>query len=131
MTTPSGVQMVPLGQIGHLTAGEALSSTDYRFVKSSTSEDHKALACSTGEEAIGVRINSPADDLPVDIVILGTAKLTIGSGGCTAGDKLKSDGNAAGVTASTTADYYCAKALQDASEDDVIEVLLVNGFITT
>ncbi len=56
--------------------------------------------------------------------------LTIGSGGCTVGDFLKPDVNGAGVTTTSDADFYGARALETASAGENAHVVVQCGFHT-
>lgn len=105
-------------------AEEALSATDYRFVKIGTT-DKQVKICGAGEQMIGIRRNSPAINKPVDVVCPGSiAKLTIGSGGCTALAHLKSGAAGEGIATTTDKDIVGAIALESGSEGDVISVLV-------
>lgn len=65
------------------------------------------------ESADEVRVHLPGDD----------CLLTIGSGGCTAGDFLKPDADGKGVTA-TTGNVAGAQALETASAGELCKVLV-------
>ncbi len=54
-----------------------------------------------------------------------TCMLTIGSGGCTAGDELTSDSTGQGITTTTTGDYVGAKALVTANAGELARVEVV------
>jgi hypothetical protein len=106
------------------TAEAALSATDYRFVKSGTTPDLVDI-CGAGEQMIGIRRNSPAINLPVEVVLPGSiARLTIGTGGCTKGAHLKSGSAGEGIATTTDKDFVGAIALEAGDENDVISVVV-------
>jgi hypothetical protein len=105
-------------------AEAALSATDYRFVKCGTTAELVNL-CGAGEQMIGVRRNSPAINTGVEVVGPGQiAKLTIGSGGITAGARIKSDAAGAGVASAADNELVGAIALEAGDENDVISVMV-------
>jgi hypothetical protein len=106
-------------------AEAALSSTNYRFVKLGTNAQ-EVNTCGAGELPVGIRQNSPdAAGKGVEVVSIGCiAKLTLGSGGATAGAYLKSDSAGAGVATTTNADIVGAIALEAGSQNEVISVLV-------
>jgi len=111
-------------------AEAAMSSTDFRFVKSGTTVDLVDL-CGAGEQMIGIRRNSPAINLPVEVVSIGSiAKLTIGSGGVAKGAYIKSGSAGEGISTATDKDIYGAVALEVGDEHDVISVLVTIGTIS-
>lgn len=75
------------------------------------------------------------DGKPIDIYGPGdVCLLTIGSGGCTAGNWLKADATGLGVIIDTSAgglQFYGAKALQTCSAGELCRVLVQVGAITT
>jgi hypothetical protein len=106
------------------TAEVAMSSTDYRFVKSGTTVD-LANMCGAGEQMIGIRRNSPAILKPVEIAGPGNiTKLVIGSGGCNNGAHLKSGSAGEGIATTTDKDLVGATALEAGDENDVISVMV-------
>lgn len=112
-------------------AEAAMTSTDYRFVKLGTSAQ-QVVVCGAGEMPIGIRRNSPAINLPVEVVTVqgDIAKLTLGAGGATKGAYLKSDVAGAGVVASADHEAVGAQALEAGSEGEVISVLLTRFTIS-
>lgn len=114
------------------------------FIRLSTTANQTALAASTGEKAFGIADEStmvaPTDGAstyhatagyPVKYFMRGeTCKLTIGSGGCTAGDWLKSDSSGGGVAATTDKDFVGAIALETASAAELAEVLIVGFYLS-
>jgi len=113
------------GVIGTLVAGANLSATEYRFVLASTATNGECLVAGAGGLAVGIRDNAPASGSHCSIVYTGITKLTIGSGGCTAGMLLKSDADGKGVEADTDKDIVGAIAMESASENEVASVLKV------
>ncbi len=113
------------GLVVPFTAEAALSATDYRFVKLGTSAQQVNI-CGAGEQMIGIRRNSPAINKPVEVVISGIAKLTVGAGGCSKGATLKSGAAGEGIATTTDRDIVGAIALEAGVENDVISVLIVS-----
>jgi hypothetical protein len=114
-------------QVGILKASADLSATNFKFVV--ISGDMTVADAGAGEEAIGIRANSPASGEGVDIVEGRITYLTLGNT-VAAGDKLKADANGAGIKADTDKDWYGAKALIAGVATDVIPVLECKGFIS-
>jgi hypothetical protein len=105
-----------------------MSATDYRFVMQGTA-DFVVADATAGAQILGVRIESPNGSVnvqPVNVAILGTAKVTAG-GPITRGAKLKSDANGAALVTTTDTDEIGAIALEDGVSGQVIEVLLTPG----
>lgn len=120
-----------------------------RFVKPSTAADNTVLQATAGSVAEGDRVIGVSQEggreppLPsVSTMYAGQAGdamkvygdtevclLTIGTGGCTRGDRLKSDANGKGLTASTTGDHYGAIALSSASENELARVQVQIGVV--
>lgn len=109
--------------VSSFIAEAAMSSTNYRFVKVGTNAQEVNL-CGAGEKMIGIRQNSPAIGEEVNVQTGAVAKLTLGSGGATKGDWLKSDAAGAGVTTTTDKNIVGAQALETGSENEVISVLV-------
>jgi hypothetical protein len=113
------------------------------FVKISTAANETVLLASTNEDVFGVSqegLHNPPGLAGADayaavagenIKIYGpgsTCMLTIGSGGCSPGDYLKSDSSGFGVAAATTgatAQSVGAIALETGSSGDKIRVYVV------
>lgn len=115
-----------------------------RFVNLSTSDDHTVLEADANEPVFGIS-SEAAQDAPIPSAsTLAAASgdylrvytegeiclLKIGSGGCTAGDRLKSDGDGKGViiaTTGTTIQHFGAIALETAIENDLARVQIHVG----
>lgn len=113
-----------------------------RFIKIDTSDNNSVLEADANEQVFGVSgmggreapIPSATADPPeaaqagdnIEIHTLGTSTLLqIGSGGCTAGDYLKSDADGKGVAVAGSAiENVGAIALETASEDEYALVLI-------
>lgn len=113
-----------------------------RFVKVSTAADHTVLEADANEATIGISSDA-AQDAPIPgastnagetgdsmmVNPIGSCPLlTIGSGGCTRGDELKSDADGKGVTRATTGatmQWVGAIAMESASEDELCRVMVV------
>lgn len=123
-----------------LTAGGNINPAV--FLKSSTAADFTVLQAGAGERPIGVSARGAIDaqiqaSSSLLVGIAGRAVgaymmgqrtlLTIGSGGVTRGDLLKSDANGFGITTVTANDLIGAIALESASSGEMAEVLLVFG----
>jgi len=115
----------------------------YRFIKLDTSENATALEANAGEVTIGISPEG-AQDAPIPNASalaaadgdhfmfhnLGNeALLEIGTGGCTAGDFLKSDADGKGVSTSTNNDWYGAIAFETAAAGERARVLVWGGYI--
>lgn len=113
-----------------------------RFVSLDTAEDYSVLQCNTSrlpfgvsnwgtQEAPGTSADSgyaATDGKELKVFGVGeVALLEIGTGGCTRGDRLKSDADGKGVTASvasSTVVHYGAVALRSASAGEKIPVVV-------
>jgi hypothetical protein len=122
-------------------AGGAINPS--RFVKISTVANMTVLQASTNDDVFGVSqlgVDQPPGVTGSDgqaaragenVKVFGPGSicgLFIGSGGCTAGDYLKSDSAGAGVTAATsgpTAQFVGAIALETANQNDIAHVYVV------
>lgn len=114
-----------------------------RFVKVYTSTGWTAVQCGANEDPIGIsgpgvidtredvgnayhaQTGDYAGQLEVYGVGDGPVLLKAGTGGWTAGDRLKSDANGCGVVANGPGQNYGAYALEACSADEVGEVLFV------
>lgn len=130
----------------YVAGGNILPS---RFVKVSTAADNTVLQSTDGAGSAGDRVCGVSQEggreppLPSvttmyagqagdNILVYGntqTCLLTIGSGGCTRGDRLKSDANGKGITASTAGNNYGAIALRSALENELVEVEVQIGLV--
>lgn len=131
MATKTGVQYYPLMTIGHLVASEDYSgeATEWNcFVVVNASADHTFTKAGAGEEAVAIMNDKPAQGEPGELIIGGSGLLKLG-GTVAAGDKVKSDANGYGVKASADTEWFGGICLQAGVADDIIEVLLVKGFI--
>lgn len=115
-----------------------------RFVKISTAADHTILQAGAGDKAIGVTHkgvrNAPYSSLNDGYAAIAgesgfrvffegeVCHLELGTGGATAGDRLKSDTNGKGVAVASDEDWYGAEALETGSAGDVILVRVVTGY---
>lgn len=117
-----------------------------RFVKQSTAADFTVLEADANEAVIGVSHES-AQDAPIPgastlaaasgdqlfvYPIGAVCLLTIGSGGCTRADELKSDADGKGVTRATTGttiQNVGALALESASENELAKVLVFRSSV--
>lgn len=83
----------------------------------------------------GASAYAATDEDPIDVYGQGdVCLLTIGSGGCTAGQLLKPDSTGKGIiidTSSGGAQFYGARALETAIEDDLCRVQVMTGFYTS
>ena len=126
--------------------------TRARFVKIYTSANNQCAQAGANEKAIGIAqiggreapIPSVTQDPPYAAIAGENVKvhtmnseredvvLEIGSGGCTAGDELKSDNNGCGVaiaSGTTTGQRVCAIALETASAGELCKVLPVQYLV--
>lgn len=108
------------------------------FIKQSTIANNTALQASTGDVTIGITAQSteaaPVDGAATYHATAGhgvdwygpgaTCLLTLGTGGCAAGDFLKSDSNGCGVTASTDKDAAGARAIQAGAAGEKVMVVV-------
>ena len=115
-----------------------------RFVNLSTSDDNTVLEADANETVFGISSES-AQDAPIPSASTLAAAagdylrvyqpgevclLKIGSGGVTAGDKIKSDADGQGVAAATTGtteQHYGAIALETAAEGALARVKVEVG----
>lgn len=109
----------------------AAISTAYVCVKRDTSNSGQWVISGAGERVDGVlqEVVSNAGD-PANVAIDGTAKLKLGSGGATVGDRLKSDANGYGVTATADDVEIVGIAATTGAENDIIEIDVRPGTIS-
>lgn len=121
-----------------------------RFVNLDSSDNNVVLEADANETIIGISqeggraapvplnttdpVEAAQDGEQLNVHLPGGARkdisLCIGSGGCNAGDRLKSDGDGKGVpiaTTGTTIQNYGAIALAAASENELCPVEIVIG----
>ena len=114
----------------------------YRFLKLDTSANATVLEANAGEITIGISPEG-AQDAPIPGASANAAEdgdhlyyhqngnealLEIGSGGCTAGDFLKSDADGKGVTSSSDGEWYGAIAFETAAAGEKARVLVQAGY---
>lgn len=120
-----------------------------RFVKQDTSADNQVLEADTNERVIGIS-QEGGREAPLPSVTTNYAAqsgepihvygpgeqclLTLGSGGCAAGDRLKSDTDGNGVSIATTGvtkQFAGARALSAGNAGEAIRVLVEiwEGFV--
>lgn len=112
-----------------------------RFVKQSTTAPNTVLQAGAGEKIFGISPtstrNAPYSTLDDGYTAINgeamrvfgpteIAPLALG-GTVTAGDKLKSDSDGAGVAATADAEHYGAVALQSGVSGDIVEVRVEIG----
>lgn len=113
-----------------------------RFVRISTAANKTVLEADAGSRTYGISQEGTQDTpLPNASTLAAAAGdqlrlykrgeialLEIGSGGCTAGDALKSDGDGKGVTTTTNNDWVGAEALETAAAGEKALVEVVGYF---
>jgi len=110
-----------------IEAGADLSAKQFRFVVLNTSGQLVAVS-SAGADADGVLLNKPdAAGKAAEFAFGGIVKVVAG-GSITAGDKVQSDAAGEALTAAS-GDHVLGKALKDADDGDLVEVLLVSKHI--
>lgn len=112
-----------------LPAAADFSSTGiYRFGVVNTSAQ-VAIVSSAGGDADGIIQNSPgAAGRACTLAYAGVAKVYVGTGGVTQGDKLQSDANGAAITAAS-GDHVLAKCLATGAAGAIVPCLLVSKHI--
>jgi len=111
--------------VGQRKANGAI--TAFSIVCEDTANDGSAIIATANRGRIlGVGPNyAVADTVMFQYTFAGVAQLAIGSGGCTAGDYLKSDANGHGViiaTGGTTPQHVVGVAMRSAAENDIIPI---------
>lgn len=107
----------------HNFVAHATQTTEYRFVKTVTDPLEVDDAGENGV-TVGIRNGIPKADTPVEVLTIGQiAKLTLGSGGATIGDKLASGEDGEGIVTTSDQIWVGAIALEDGDEYQVISVL--------
>lgn len=110
-----------LQKIGSLTANGDQSANQYKFVKYSASG---VEVCDTaGEAAIGVLQNKPTAGQVCEIGFSGVSKVTVGTGGITAGNNVQSDASGLAIAAAI-GDYSQGVALETGAAGARVAVLL-------
>lgn len=100
-----------------------LSSSQFRLVDINSS-GNVAVVASAGAKGVGVLMNKPsaaAED--AEVAVAGVAKVVIGSGGVTAGNKVQSDASGGAIVASTS-DHVFGTAMESVAAGAVGAVLL-------
>lgn len=111
-----------------LPAAADLSSTGiYRFGVVD-SNGRIALVAAAGGDGDGIVQNNPEQYEACDLAFSGVAKVYVGTGGVTAGNKVQSDANGAAIAA-TTGDHVLGKALATVAAGGLCPVLLVSKHI--
>jgi len=111
-----------------LEAGGDLSANQFHFVVIASDGQIDAVS-SAGGDADGVLLNKPdAAGKAAEMCFGGVAKLVVGTGGVTAGQKVQSDANGEAIAAAT-GDHVLGKALQTGAAGEVVSVLLVSKHI--
>ena len=104
-------------------SGADLSGHENRFVKpdSTVANGEQVVKSGAGDRAVGIQMNVPNSTGPVEVSILGGAKLVLG-GTVSLGNRLKSDANGKGVVIAGAGDEVVAVAEADGVLDDIIPV---------
>ena len=111
----------------HNYIADATQTTDYKFV---TPKTDALEVDDAGENGVttGIRVTPAVADSPIEVLTIGQiAKLTLGSGGASIGDKLASGEDGEGIVTTTDKIWVGAIALEDGDDTQVISVL-VTGF---
>jgi len=111
----------------HNYIAHATQTTDYKFVTTATDALEVDDAGENGV-TVGIRVTPAVADSPIEVLTIGQiAKLTLGSGGASIGDKLASGENGEGIVTTTDKIWVGAIALEDGDDTQAISVL-VTGF---
>ena len=112
-----------------LLAAADLSDYQYHFVELSASKTVN-VASAADANTVGILQDKPeAANRACKVAGPGNiSKLVLGSGGATYGNKLTPDSSGHGVVA-TSAQKYGAMALESGDENDLISVLVENGYV--
>lgn len=115
-------------QVITIEAGADLSSDQHKFVVIA-SDGQVDLVGSAGADADGVLMNKPsAAGRDALVQFGGVAKVIVGSGGLTAGNKVQSDASGLAIVASSS-DHVLGKVLKTYAAGDVASILLVSKHI--
>lgn len=117
---------------GRLTrlAGENLTAAQYHIVKLSSGEIVKASAAT--DKLLGILENAPADGDNAVVVLRNSAdttKVILGSGGCSADDKLTADSSGHAVATTSAGNQVVGIALEAGDANDIIEVMPVYDLV--
>lgn len=105
-------------------AGGDLSAGQFRFVVPA-SDGQVDIVASAGGDAIGVLQNDPdAAGKAATVAIFGRVKVVIGTGGLTAGAKVKSDASGGAITASTTGHHVLGTCVVGGAAGALAEIIL-------
>jgi len=116
-----------------IAAATDLSASIYHLVKDNNGP---VVLAGAGEATTGILQDAPkgtsfAKGAGVATVrCFGLSLLSIGSGGCSAGDFLKSGASGEGIATTTDRDIYSAVALSDASSGDQALVRVASGTVS-
>lgn len=111
-----------------IEAGADLSAGQYRFVLIA-SDGQVDLVSSAGGDADGILMGKPsAAGKAAEIAISGVAKIVVGTGDLSAGDKVQSDASGEGIQAAS-ADHVLGKCLKDGVDGEIVPILLVSKHI--
>lgn len=106
-------------------AGANLSATDYRFVKSHTTQNQVVASTADTDKILGIRQNSPASGEECRVQIMGKAKITLG-GTVTIGAWLTPSTAGSAIATTTDKKSVGAIALQAGDSGEVIECLITH-----
>jgi hypothetical protein len=106
-------------------AGADLTGQQYNAVKLDAAGD--VVVAGAGELAIGVLQNAPNTGEAASVVALGGA-LAVAGGSIDEGAFLKVDAAGDLVATTTDKDFYVARAIKAAADNDIFEVFVSTGF---
>lgn len=109
-----------------IKAGADLSSSQYKAVKYDSAGD--VVVAGAGEAAAGILMNAPASGAAADVVALGGALAIAGATSWDEGVFLKVDGNGDLIPVTTDKDFYIARAIRSAVDNDISEVFVHPGY---
>lgn len=111
-----------------IEAGGDLSAKQYRFGLVASDGQIDAVS-SAGGDADGIIMGKPdAAGKATEVAISGIAKVVVGTGGITAGQKVQSDANGEAIVAAS-GDHVLGKALATGAAGAVVPILLVSKHI--
>lgn len=110
-------------------AGADLSAGQFRFVEVAA-DGQVDLVAAAGGDGIGVLLNKPnAAGVAAEVAVMGVAKVVIGVGGLTTGNRVQSDASGEAIVAAT-GDIVLGRAITGGAAGELASVLLISTHVT-
>jgi len=105
-------------------------ATQYLIAKLDTTANEFGIADTAATDImVGVFQNTGDDGDSCSIAVLGIAKVLIGTGGVSKGERLTCEAGGSAITTTTLDDLVLGIAMEDGDDGDVIPVFLTPGMV--